>query len=110
MQVLKNSLFKGGQIYGRSVPPTQAFFRTPAVYSQLDLKDTIDLSDISDLSSDFSDLTDANEITNFENFKSLKRSSLHMVPAEGYSTTGRPSTHQQQPMSFTRALEISENL
>lgn len=28
----------------------------------------------------------------------------------GYTTTGRPSTHQQQPMSFTRALEISENL
>jgi len=37
-------------------------------------------------------------------------SSHHMVPAVGYTTTGRPSTHQQQPMSFTRALEISENL
>jgi len=36
--------------------------------------------------------------------------SHHMVPAVGYTTTGRPSTHQQQPMSFTRALEISENL
>ena len=37
-------------------------------------------------------------------------SSHHMVPSVGYTTTGRPSTHQQQPMSFTRALEISENL
>merc|ERR1719273_2614138 len=37
-------------------------------------------------------------------------SSHHMVPTVGYTTTGRPSTHQQQPMSFTRALEISENL
>jgi hypothetical protein len=37
-------------------------------------------------------------------------SSLHMAPAVGYTTTGRPSTHQQQPMSFTRALEISENI
>ena len=33
-----------------------------------------------------------------------------MVPIVGYTTTGRPSTHQQQPMSFTRALEITENL
>ena len=38
-------------------------------------------------------------------------SSLHMAQsAVGYTTTGRPSTHQQQPMSFTRALEISENI
>ena len=42
-------------------------------------------------------------------------SSHHMVPMVGYTTTGRPSAHQQpptsqQPMSFTRALEISENL
>ena len=34
-----------------------------------------------------------------------------MVPTMvGYTTTGRPSTHQQQPMSFTRALEMTENL
>ena len=34
-----------------------------------------------------------------------------MVPmAVGYTTTGRPSTHQQQPMSFTRALEMTENI
>ena len=35
-----------------------------------------------------------------------------MVPtsAVGYTTTGRQSTHQQQPMSFTRALEITENI
>ena len=39
-------------------------------------------------------------------------SSHHMVPtsAVGYTTTGRQSTHQQQPMSFTRALEITENI
>lgn len=44
---------------------------------------------------------------------SSSASSHHMVPPQamvGYTTTGRPSTHQQQPMSFTRALEISENL
>lgn len=43
---------------------------------------------------------------------SSSASSHHMVPSSmvGYTTTGRPSTHQQQPMSFTRALEISENL
>ena len=35
----------------------------------------------------------------------------HMVPTiVGYTTTGRPSSHQSQPMSFTRALEITENL
>ena len=33
-----------------------------------------------------------------------------MVPMVGYTTTGRPSTHQQQPMSFTRALEMTENI
>ena len=34
-----------------------------------------------------------------------------MVPTMvGYTTTGRPSTHQQQPMSFTRALEMTENI
>ncbi len=37
-------------------------------------------------------------------------SSSHMMPAGvvGYTTTGRPSTHLQQPMSFTRLARFHE--
>ena len=30
--------------------------------------------------------------------------------APAYTTTGRPSPHQQQPMSFTKALDVAESL
>ena len=40
-----------------------------------------------------------------------KSSQGPMAPTMGYTTTGRPSSHQQtMPMSFTRALEVSEAL